>query len=143
MAIYKNKQPDALSALKDALKVLQVLKPETCNNPETLGRCGAIHKRLWEIDPAPELLDTGITAFARAFALKLGHYSGSGCPRRLATNTSGYWPRCGKRRWARATRWRWSATKPGCAPWMPPTGCRKPGSDRARSCAHCSRNMRR
>jgi hypothetical protein len=76
MAIYKNKQPDALSALKDALKVLQVLKPETCNNPETLGRCGAIHKRLWEIDPAPELLDTGITAFARAFALKLDHYSG-------------------------------------------------------------------
>ncbi len=76
LSIYKSKQPDAVSALKDALEVLQVLKPETCNNPETLGLYGAIHKRLWEIDPAPKLLDIGITAYARGFALKQDHYSG-------------------------------------------------------------------
>jgi hypothetical protein len=76
LSIYKSKHPDPSSALKDALEVLRVLKPDTCNNPETLGLYGAIHKRLWEIDPAPDLLDTGITAYARAFALKQDHYSG-------------------------------------------------------------------
>ena len=76
LAIYKSKQPDVLGALHEARDVLSSLKPETCNNPETLGLWGAIHKRLWELNPAPELLDTGITAYARGFALKQDHYSG-------------------------------------------------------------------
>ena len=76
LSIYKSKQPDAATALKDALEVLRVLKPESCNNPETLGLYGAIHKRLWEINPGPRLLDIGITAYARAFALKQDHYTG-------------------------------------------------------------------
>jgi tetratricopeptide (TPR) repeat protein len=76
LSIYKSKQPDPVTALTDALEVLRVLKPETCNNPETLGLYGAIHKRLWEINPAPKLLDIGITAYARAFALKQDHYTG-------------------------------------------------------------------
>ena len=76
LSTYKSKQPDAVTALNDALDVLRVLKPESCNNPETLGLYGAIHKRLWEINPSPELLDTGITAYARAFALKQDHYTG-------------------------------------------------------------------
>ena len=76
LAIYKSKQPDPMTALNDSLEVLRVLKPETCNNPETPGLYGAIHKRLWEINPSPELLDIGITAYARGFALKQDHYSG-------------------------------------------------------------------
>jgi hypothetical protein len=76
LSTYKSKQPDPVTALKDALEVLRVLKPETCNNPETLELYGSIHQRLWEIDPAPELLDTGITAYARAFALKQDHSTG-------------------------------------------------------------------
>jgi hypothetical protein len=76
LAVYKSKLPNAKQALLDAREVLRVLKPESCNNPETLGLWGAIHKRLWEIDPAPELLDTGITAYARGFALKQDHYTG-------------------------------------------------------------------
>jgi tetratricopeptide (TPR) repeat protein len=76
LAIYKSKQPDPMTALNDALEVLRVLKPETCNNPETLGLYGAIHKRLWEINPKPQLLDIGITAYARGFALKQDHYTG-------------------------------------------------------------------
>ena len=76
LSIYKSKQPDAATALKDALEVLRVLKPESCNNPETLGLYGAIHKRLWEINPGPRLLDIGITAYARAFALKQDHHTG-------------------------------------------------------------------
>jgi len=70
LSIHKSKQPDVVAALKDALDVLLVLKPENCNNPETLGLYGAIHKRLREINPAPELQDIGITAYARlAFGL--------------------------------------------------------------------------
>jgi hypothetical protein len=76
LSTYKSKQPDPVTALNDALELLRVLKPETCNNPETLGLYGAIHKRLWEINPKPELLDIGITAYARAFALKQDHYTG-------------------------------------------------------------------
>ncbi len=76
LAVYKSKLPDPVSALNDAREVLRVLKPETCNNPETLGLWGAIHKRLWEIDPQPQLLDIGITAYARGFALKQDHYTG-------------------------------------------------------------------
>jgi hypothetical protein len=76
LATYKSKQPDAKTALLVAREVLRPLKPETCNNPETLGIWGAIHKRLWEIDPDPELLDTGVTAYARGFALKQDHYTG-------------------------------------------------------------------
>jgi hypothetical protein len=76
LAIYKSKQPDPVSALLEAREVLRVLKPESCNNPETLGLWGAIHKRLWEINPSPELLDIGITAYARGFAMKQDHYTG-------------------------------------------------------------------
>jgi hypothetical protein len=76
LAIYKSKQPDAKSALLGAREVLLALAPDTCNNPETLGLWGAVHKRLWDIDPRPELLDAGITAYARGFALKQDHYSG-------------------------------------------------------------------
>jgi len=76
LSTYKSKQPDAVTALADALELLRVLKPDTCNNPETLGIYGAIHKRMWEINPAPKLLDIGIMAYARAFALKQDHYTG-------------------------------------------------------------------
>lgn len=76
LAVYKSKQPDARCALLAARAVLVPLKPETCNNPETLGLWGAIHKRLWELNPDPALLDIGITAYARGFALKQDHYTG-------------------------------------------------------------------
>jgi hypothetical protein len=76
LAIYKSKLPDTISALLEAREVLRSLSPETCNNPETLGLWGAVHKRLWEITPEAALLDIGVTAYARGFALKQDHYSG-------------------------------------------------------------------
>lgn len=76
LATYKSKQPDAERALVAAREVLAPLKPESCNNPETLGLWGAIHKRLWELHPTPELLDVSITAYGRGFALKQDHYNG-------------------------------------------------------------------
>jgi hypothetical protein len=76
LVTYKSQQPDAKTALLVAREVLRPLKPQTCNNPETLGIWGAIHKRLWEIDHDPALLDTGVTAYARGFALKQDHYTG-------------------------------------------------------------------
>ena len=76
LSVYKSQHPDAKSALLAAREVLSELHPETTNNPETLGLWGAIHKRLWEIEPSPQLLDIGITAYARGFALKQDHYTG-------------------------------------------------------------------
>lgn len=76
LAVYKSAQPDAKSALLAAREVLRELKPESTNNPETLGLWGAVHKRLWEIEPSPQLLDISITAYARGFALKKDHYTG-------------------------------------------------------------------
>jgi hypothetical protein len=46
LATYKSKSPDALSALKEAHRLLQDLRPESTNDPETLGLWGAVHKRL-------------------------------------------------------------------------------------------------
>src|SRR5205823_5060662 len=49
LAIYKSKQPDAETALRDAEKILATLSPDTVTDPETLGLSGAINKRLYDI----------------------------------------------------------------------------------------------
>ncbi len=76
LATYKGKQPDARTALADALKILSELSPETTNDPETLGICGAIHKRMWELDSKPEDLDEAIRAYGKGFNLKDDYYNG-------------------------------------------------------------------
>jgi hypothetical protein len=76
LAVYKSRRPDPRQALLDAREVLRTMKPETGNNPETLALWAEIHRRLWEIGPAPDLLDTAVFAAARAFALKQDHATG-------------------------------------------------------------------
>jgi hypothetical protein len=76
LAIYKSRQPDPRQALLDAREVLRTMQPETGNNPETLALWAEVHRRLWEIGPAPDLLDTAVFAAARAFALKQDHATG-------------------------------------------------------------------
>jgi hypothetical protein len=76
LAIYKSRQPDPRQALLDAREVLRTMQPETGNNPETLALWAEIHRRLWEIGPAPDLLDAAVFASARAFALKQDHATG-------------------------------------------------------------------
>ena len=72
LATYKSKQPDPKTALEDALTILKGLNPESSNDPETLGLCGAVHKHLWEITGEPSNLDESIGAYERGYWLKVG-----------------------------------------------------------------------
>ncbi len=76
LATYKHKQPDPKTALLAAHKILQTLKPETTNDPETLGLWGAVHKKLWELEHDRKFLDEAITAYERGFYLKQDYYNG-------------------------------------------------------------------
>jgi hypothetical protein len=76
LATYKSKLPDALSALREAHRLLQDLRPESTNDPETLGLWGAIHKRLWELTEDRTYLDESIAAYERGFYLKQDYYNG-------------------------------------------------------------------
>lgn len=75
-ATYRSKLPDALSALKEAHTLLWGLRPETTNDPETLGLWGAVHKRLWELTEDRAYLDESIAAHERGFYLKQDYYTG-------------------------------------------------------------------
>ena len=76
LASYKSKRPDPRSALIEAHEILQKLKPESTNDPETLGLWGAVHKRLWELDGERKYLDEAIRAYEKGFFLKDDHYNG-------------------------------------------------------------------
>jgi len=76
LATYKSKQPSVVEALKAARSILLELKPESTNNPETLGLWGAIHKRLWEECKDPQCLNESISALERGFYLKQDYYNG-------------------------------------------------------------------
>jgi len=77
LATYKSKQPSPKEALEAARELLLKLDPVMTNDPETLGIWGAIHKRLWDLDPTDaELLATAVTAYSRGFYLKQDHYNG-------------------------------------------------------------------
>jgi hypothetical protein len=76
LATYKGKLPDPKSALAEARNILLDLKPQTTNDPETLGIWGAIHKRMWELDSRPEDLDESIRSYGKGFHLKDDFYNG-------------------------------------------------------------------
>lgn len=76
LATYKAKLPSHLEALKEALMILQVLKPETTTDPETLGLAGAIYKRLWEIQGDGSDLERSIYYYEKGFYIKDDYYNG-------------------------------------------------------------------
>jgi tetratricopeptide repeat protein len=76
LATCKIKTPDALSALEEARGYLQPLRPETTNDPETLGLWGSVHKRFWDVRHERGDLDTAIAAYERGFYLKQDYYTG-------------------------------------------------------------------
>jgi hypothetical protein len=77
LATYKADGSEA--GLRAACSVLEELRPETSNDPETLGIWGAIHKRLWEKTGDRSLLDKAITAHERGFYLRNDYYNGINC----------------------------------------------------------------
>jgi tetratricopeptide (TPR) repeat protein len=76
LSMYKSEHPSVLEALKNAREILRELKPETSNDPETMGLWGAIHKRIWEECGDSQSLDESIAAYERGFYLKQDHYNG-------------------------------------------------------------------
>ncbi|HWE35929.1 MAG TPA: TRAFs-binding domain-containing protein [Isosphaeraceae bacterium] len=78
LATYKAKQPDGASALEAALKVLEPLRPNVSNDPETVGLAGAIEKRLFDLgrDEREKHLARAIRYYARGYYLRDDYYNG-------------------------------------------------------------------
>jgi hypothetical protein len=76
LVTYKSKQPDELSALKEAQVILGELNPMHSNNAETLGLWGAVHKRLFEIAKQRADLDTAIMSYEKGYRLLSDYYNG-------------------------------------------------------------------
>lgn len=76
LATYKSKYPSHIEALFKALDILSTLNIETSTDPETLGLCGAIHKRLWEETNKVDYLNKSIYYYERGFYIKNDYYNG-------------------------------------------------------------------
>lgn len=76
LVTYKSKEPDQLSALKEAQVILGELEPMHSNNAETLGLWGAVHKRLFEIAKQRADLDTAILSYEKGYRLLSDYYNG-------------------------------------------------------------------
>jgi hypothetical protein len=76
LATYKARQPDELSALREAKEKLALLGPEESNDPETVGLAGAIEKRLFDKGQGVEHLDQAIRYYGRGFYLRTDYYNG-------------------------------------------------------------------
>jgi hypothetical protein len=77
LATYKSRDLESLTALKSAHSILESkLRPDTTNDPETIGLWGAVHKRLWDETKERVYLDTAIAAYERGFYLKQDYYNG-------------------------------------------------------------------
>lgn len=73
---YKSKQPDTITALKNALDELKPLFPETTNDSETLGLCGAIYKRLFEETAVDIYLEKAKSFYERGLLISKDYYNG-------------------------------------------------------------------
>jgi hypothetical protein len=77
LATYKAKQPDEISALNEALQILNArLNLAETNDPETVGLAGAIEKRLFDAGQGAEHLRAAIRYYARGYYLRDDRYNG-------------------------------------------------------------------
>jgi hypothetical protein len=76
LTTYKSKQPTHVEALVEALNILRPLNAESSTDPETLGLCGAIYKRLWEETKEASYLNKSIYHYERGFYIKNDYYNG-------------------------------------------------------------------
>ncbi|HEX6105607.1 MAG TPA: TRAFs-binding domain-containing protein [Gemmatimonadales bacterium] len=76
LTTYKARQPDPVSALEEALEILQPLSPEESNDPETAGIAGAIHKHLYEEGRGEDHLQRAIRYYSRGYFLRSDLYHG-------------------------------------------------------------------
>jgi tetratricopeptide (TPR) repeat protein len=76
LVTYKSKFPSELEALTEARDLLIALDPATSNDTETLGRWGAVHKRLWDLTHETANLDEAVRGYERGFFLRNDYYNG-------------------------------------------------------------------
>jgi tetratricopeptide (TPR) repeat protein len=76
LATYESEQPDVMSSLLEAKKILTRLSPTTSSDAETVSLWGAIHKRLWQVGQRREDLDRSIDAYQRGFCIKDDYHNG-------------------------------------------------------------------
>lgn len=76
LATYKSRQPDEVTALREAERILRVLDPDHSNDPETLGLCGAVQKGLWLSTKDPNHLAAAIRYYGRGFEVRKDYYNG-------------------------------------------------------------------
>lgn len=76
LATYKSRRPSDEAALLDGLEIIGALRPDTSNDPETLGITGAMHKRLWMLRNERGSLDKAIAYYGRGFEVRRDYYNG-------------------------------------------------------------------
>jgi hypothetical protein len=75
LATYKAKQPTHVTALEQAMAVLQPLRPDDSNDPETVGLAGAIAKRLFDEGQGVDHLSRAIGFYGRGYYLRNDWYN--------------------------------------------------------------------
>lgn len=75
LATYKALEPDPLSALKEAIKLLAQLDLDHTNDPETVALAGAIEKQLFEQDQGDVHLANALLYFERGYYLLNNRYN--------------------------------------------------------------------
>lgn len=75
-ACYKSKFPSEGDALKEALKIINELHPESSLDLETLGITGAIYKRLYLITKNDEDLEKALQMYQRGYYIQNDYYNG-------------------------------------------------------------------
>ena len=76
LATYKSKAPSELEALINGLQIMERLRPERSNDPETLGITGAIRKRLWALTQDRVQLDAAVRLYGRGYEVRRDYYNG-------------------------------------------------------------------
>ncbi len=77
LSVYKSKEPSEVTALADALRIIERLAPDgDSNDPETLGLTGAIYKRMWLSNSDVECLKRAVKYYEKGFQIRSDYYTG-------------------------------------------------------------------
>lgn len=76
LVTYKSEKPSPQKALHDALLILEKLKPNDTTDTETLGLCGAINKRLYELTNNQKYLNQSLFFYQKGYFIQQDYYNG-------------------------------------------------------------------
>lgn len=76
LATYKAKKPDEITALNEAMGLLDKIDLKHTNDPETVALAGAIEKKLYECNDGDQHIDNAILFFQRGYYLLHNRYNG-------------------------------------------------------------------